>query len=307
MNNVLVTGATGFIGKHLVQRLSSAGYTVFGISKSGGSIAEHRIIPVDMTNIQALADYCADKVFDAVFHLAAAIPLSFNDSTAKDSLMANITSTLSLLEIFRQKEWSRFIYASGSSIYGRPTIHHPITEYWPALSDNFYSTGKYFGEVLCEQFRIADDLCISSLRISAPYGPGQRRETVISKFVRMALQSENITLYGTGQRRQDFTYVDDVVEAFMSACQKKARGVFNITSGVSVSMKELAETILRAIPASHSEIVYTGILDPQEHYQIEFSIEKAKKELGYTPAFTLADGIKRYVDTIQHETAILTV
>ena len=307
MNNVLVTGATGFIGQHLVRRLNNAGYTVFGISKSGGSVAGHHITPVDMTNAQALASYCADKAFDAVFHLAAVIPVSFSDNTARESLMANVTSTLNLLEVFKQKEWNVFVYASSTSIYGTPLIHHPIMENFPALLYNFYSTGKYFGEMLCEQFRIAHNLCISSLRISSPYGPGQRRETVITKFIKMALQSEDITLYGTGQRKQDFIYIDDVVEAFLLAYQKKASGVFNTASGVSISMKELAETILKVIPTSQSKIVYTGIMDPQEHYRVEFSIEKAKKELGYIPMFSLADGIKRYVDTIQHGTAVTTI
>jgi UDP-glucuronate 4-epimerase len=296
MSNVLVTGATGFIGQHLVLRLSKAGYIVFGISKNGGNIAGHIIIPVDMTNAIALASYCEDKSFDAVFHLAASVPSSFNDNTAKESLLTNVTSTLNLLDIFKQKRWNVFIHASSTAVYGSPLIHEVITEDCPVSLNNFYSIGKYFAEVLCEQFRAAHDLCISSLRISAPYGPGQRKDTVITRFIKMALQSEDITIYGSGQRKQDFTYIDDVVEALILAYQKRACGIFNIASGVPVSMKELAETILKVIPASKSKIVYTGIPDQQEHYRPNFSIEKAKNELGYAPMFLITEGIKRYAD-----------
>jgi len=296
--NVLVTGATGFIGQHLFKRLMSLGYSVFGISQNGGTIAGQTITSIDMTDKQSLIDYCNSKDFDGIFHLAAFVPKAFDYDTMRKSLMINMDSTLNMLEIFREKNRGVFVYASSSSIYGFSLGQQTATENSPVSPDNIYAAGKYFGEVLCEQFRRANNLCISSLRISAPYGPGLRNETVITRFIKLALSSKDLTIYGTGQRMQDFVYAHDIVDSFILAYEKKARGVFNIASGNSVSMKDLAEIVLKAIPDSNSKIVYPGIPDPQENYRPHISIEKAKKELGYIPRYSLFHGIKSYIDAL---------
>lgn len=297
---LLITGATGFIGKNLFRKFCFMGYQVCGISKSGGMINDIVIEAVDCTDQEAVNCYCEGKSFDGIIHLAASIPTSFYDERARHSLLQNLRMTMNLLEVFRRQSRGIFVYASSTSIYGYPR-ELPVTEEMPAQPNNFYSIGKFFGEVICEQYRKEFNLPVLILRISAPYGPGMRNETVVKKFIKKALLSEDITLYGTGNRSQDFIYIEDLVDAIVKACEAKATGIFNISSGISTSMRELAETILRVLPNSKSKIVYAGIDDPQENYRGAYSFEKARKAFNYEPKFTLEMGIKEYAKAIRKE------
>jgi len=298
--SILITGATGFIGKNLLGRLSDGDYHVHGISKEGGNINNIVIDAVDLLDKAALDSYCKNKSFDAVIHLAAIIPSNFRDEIGRYSLVQNVQMTINMLEAYREQKGQVFIYASSSSIYGFPD-DLPVTEKTPARPDNFYSIGKFFGEVICQQYQREYKLPVAILRISAPYGPGMRRETVVKKFIKNALLSDDITLYGTGRRSQDFIYIEDVVSAMIQAYQAGATGVFNVSTGTSTSMKELAEIVLQVLPHSTSKIVYAGIDDPQEDYHAAFSFENAKESFNYEPRFTLEEGIQKYAEAVRQE------
>ena len=303
MSSLLITGATGFIGKNLLGKLCNVGYQVYGMSKSGGIINNILIDAVDCTSQEALTRYCQGKPFDGIIHLAASVPPSFYGEEARQCLFQNVKMTMNVLEVFRKQGEGMFIYASSSSVYGYPR-RLPVTEETPVQPDGFYPLGKFFGELLCQQYQKELDLPTVILRISAPYGRGMRRETVIKKFIRKALLSENITLYGTGSRSQDFTYIEDVTDAILQAYEAKATGIFNVSSGISTSMKELAETILRVLPNSKSRIVCASADDPQEGYRAAFSFEKARRSFGYHPKFSIARGIEEYARAIKEEAGL---
>lgn len=303
MTGLLITGVTGFIGKSLFGKLSNLGYQVYGISKSGGVINDTLIDAVDCTRQEALERYSQGKSFDGIIHLAASVPPSFYGEEAKQSLLENVKMTINLLEVFRKQSKGVFIYASSSSVYGFPE-RLPVTEETPVQPDGFYPLGKLFGELLCQQCQKELDLPVAILRISAPYGPGMRKETVLGKFIKKALLSEDITLYGTGSRSQDFIYIEDVTEAILQAYEAKTTGTFNVSSGTSTSMKELAETILRVLPDSKSRIVYASADDPQERYRAAFSFEKAGRSFGYHPEFSIARGIEEYARAIKEKSGL---
>ena len=300
MIRVLVTGATGFIGRNLVEKLPLRGYEVACISKSGGLASNLLVDAVDCADAEALNRYCEGKSFDGVIHLAASVPSSFWDDVAKQSIIRNIKMTMNILEVSRKLSSSLLIYASSISVYGYPE-KLPVTEETPAQPDGFYPLGKFFGELLCQQYQNTDNLAITILRISAPYGPGMSKETVIKRFIKQALLSKSITLYGKGTRSQDFTYIEDITDAIAQAYKAKATGIFNVSSGTSTSMKELAKTVLRVLPNSKSRIVYSGTGDPQENYRVAFSFEKARRSFGYQPEFPLAKGIEEYAKVIKKE------
>ncbi len=300
MNRVLVTGATGFIGENLVKKLCLAGYQVNGISRSGGVTNGTLIDAVDCADEGGLSRYFEDKSFDGIIHLAASVPSSFHDEEARKSVVENVVMTVNILEAFRKQCGGMFVYASGSSVYGY-SQRLPVTEETHPNPDGFYPLGKFFGELLCQQYIREYKSCIAILRISAPYGPGMPRETVIGKFIRAVLLSQDITLYGTGSRSQDFTYIEDVTDAIVSAYQTKTTGIFNVSSGASTSMKGLAEMVLDVLPASKSKIVYAAKDDPQEGYHAAFSFEKAGKSFGYKPKVSLKEGIRKYAEAIQEE------
>lgn len=295
----LVTGATGFIGRALVRRLVKEGVDVVATSRWGGTVEGGEAVALDLSRLDGDDEPLASLVIDAVFHLAADIPTSFGSPEGERSWWTNTVMTSRVLRI--ASLWRcPVVYASGTSVYGsRPPA--PCTEAAPVCCEDPYAEGKYAGERLCQEFSERTGRAVAVLRISAPYGPGFRRQTVVTRFLSQALRSEDLTLYGTGQRRQDFTFVEDAVAALWLAGRRSATGVFNVASGWSVSMRELAECVLAAVPGTRSKILEAGVPDPQEHYRPQFSIQHAMDELGYRPAVTLPEGLSRLAATLARE------
>lgn len=290
--HVLITGATGFLGRHLVQFISERpGLAVWGISKGGGQVGKVRVEPVDLGSFEEVSAWREGKPrFDTVFHLAAVVPKSFDSIQAEESFLTNVAMTKNALSLAICDE-TAFIYASGTSVYG-VNRSIPMTEEMIPRPDNLYSLAKYVGEGLSEVAHIQHGIETTALRISAPYGPHQRIRTVINTFLRAALQSRELTLYGTGERVQDFTYISDIMQAFWLAYENRACGIYNIASGWPVTMRELAETVLSVVLDSKSQIVFLDRPDPQESYRGVFDIGKAQRELGYAPQTTLFEGLR---------------
>ncbi len=297
--DVLITGATGFIGKHLVRFLMrQSGLELWCISRNGGQVDSVHVDSVDLTSAEKVAEWRKDKpVFDTIFHLAASIPSSFKSSEADESFLDNIYMMQNTIAIAIPDN-SSIIYTSSSSVYcTENTI--PLTEDLIPQPNNPYSLSKYVGELLLDIAHIRYGLSTSSLRVSAPYGPYQKARTVINIFLRAVFESRNITLYGSGNRTQDFTYVDDVLQAIWLAFQKKASGVYNIASGNSITMSELAKTVLSVEQESKSRIIYSDTADSQENYRVEYSIEKALNILHYAPRTSLTKGLQHCLDAMK--------
>ncbi|MDM8560809.1 NAD(P)-dependent oxidoreductase [Candidatus Parabeggiatoa sp. HSG14] len=299
---ILVTGATGFIGQHVIKRLKKEKFKVEGISRHGGIIEDLPIDAVDLANDTQFEDWRQDKKFAAIIHLAADIPKQLTGLVAEKSFKTNISSMLNILKLAHHSN-SHIVYASGTSAYGvKGKEDNPLlTEEHKPYPDELYYTSKYVGEILCEQERRSRGLSYTSLRIAAPYGQACKHNTVINIFLKAALESKNLTLYGSGKRTQDFIYVDDVVEAICLALSKHTYGVFNIASGIPVSMKTLAESVLEVVPNSSSQIVYSGKPDPQENYRAIFSIEKARQQLGWLPKIGLLQGLQLTMEFLQEK------
>lgn len=290
--HVLVTGATGFLGRHLFRFLArQPEVRIWGVSKNGGQVGTTPVDPLDLTSATALDEWKQDKpTFSAIFHLAAVLPESFQSASARDVFYPNIQMVQNVLSLAEPGK-TMVIYASGTSIYGTSSMF-ALSEDATVMPDNYYSLAKYVGEQVCEMEGRARGFPVVSLRISAPFGPEQRVRTVINVFLQAVLDSRDLMIYGTGMRTQDFTFVEDVVGGmWLAYCHKKS-GVYNIASGQSISMKSLAETVVSLVPETSSQVVFSGKPDSQEGYRGLFSIEKARRELGYQPAVSLEAGLR---------------
>lgn len=299
MPTAIVTGGTGFLGAALVDRLVDEGWDVVPLARSGGTVAGCEVRPVDVCDAEELDDVFESVSPTVVFHLAASIPNSFDHDDSISAFVPNVQGMLNVLEAARNTDVEAVVYAS-SSVYG-PETDGLLTEKTPVVPFNFYSTSKYVGDVLCEQYRNEGELSTFALRISAPYGPGNDSASVLNIFIERALDDRPILLYGSGQRRQDFTYVSDVVDAFLLAAQRRSSdtgGTYNIASGRSVSMRELAETVVDVVPDCTSDIERADKPDPQEGYRPRYDISKAERELGYEPSVSLEDGIEACIDAM---------
>jgi nucleoside-diphosphate-sugar epimerase len=286
-----VTGATGFLGRHLIRfLLREPDLHIVGVSKNGGHVEDFRVNRLDLSSPDEVTAWRNGKpTFDTIFHLAAIIPVSFYSVGAEQSFFDNLHVTQNVLSIAISDRAS-FIYTSSTSIYGA-NENLPLAESTSPRPDNAYSLGKYVGELLCDIAHLRYSISTTVLRLAAPYGPFQTAPTVINIFLKAALENGDLSLFGSGNRTQDFTFVDDVIQALWLAYKKRKAGVYNIASGHPITMRDLAEAVLSVVPGTQSKITSSGRLDPQEGYRGIFSIEKAKYELGYQPRTSLPEGL----------------
>lgn len=279
--NVLVFGATGFIGKHLVDALLQKNIAVIGVSTDEihKKRAGYTHVTADITNGASFSFLKGG--FDCVFNTAAYITKQETPEEAHRCMMVNALGVYNILFFMHQRGINKLIHSSSCSVYGQGVMV-PIDETVFLGPESVYGISKLAGEQFCHIFqkKIPE---ITIFRYSSVFGKDCHPDTVVPLFIKKALADEVITLYDKGQRSQDFVSVEDVVEANMLALEKEINGVFNITSGKETTMHDLAKDVIQAF-SSHSKIVFDHT--KKDANRRAYSIAKAKKLLGYSPKFT---------------------
>jgi nucleoside-diphosphate-sugar epimerase len=242
---------------------------------------------VDITINQSLIDWLSDKKIDTLIYLSSIIPQSFVN-TDWSIFDQNIKMHKSILDAWIKNKF-HLIYASTSSVYSRITPI-PWSEMTVIMPYNYYSISKYVGEMLFYKEYQNHELPLTILRLNAPYGIGNRMKTVINIFIERSLNDEDLVLYGSGRREQDFIYVKDVAQAFWQAYTKQKSGIYNIASGKTITMNELAHLIIE-LTHSKSEITYSGTEDPQEGTKVSIDVSKSQNELNFSPKYSLREGL----------------
>lgn len=295
----MITGATGFVGRHIVRAFVARGHDVVGVSLHGGTVDELEVKAVDCENWPGVLGVFANGPYDAVVHSAARISSYAYGDEALRTVTPNLKMTMNVIEGLRMWPGTRLIYLSTSSVYGTPD-NVDVDENSSIRPEGAYPLGKYFGELLCDLYRREYGGRVSILRISAPYGPEMRRETVVGKFIRHALKGKDLVLFASGARSQDFTYVGDVAEGVVGDFEAEADGIFNISSGTVTTMRRLAETIVGSIRGCRSQICTSRTVDmADDRFKIRVSHERATGAWGYKPRYTLKDGVEEYVQWIR--------
>ncbi|MBI4214398.1 GDP-mannose 4,6-dehydratase [archaeon] len=294
--SVLVTGGCGFIGSHLVNLLLSDSAEVNVLDDLSNSAKDScpsgaKLRVGSVTDKEAVRK--ALKDCDIVFHLAAKISVP---ESIKDPLMTmhtNAEGTGILLEECRRSETlESFVLASSAAVYGDAgTKAVKETDYMMPLSP--YGQSKIEAEKLCARYADETGLKASSLRIFNVYGAGQSREYagVISRFVENAKTGKPLTVFGDGNQTRDFVYVQDACEAFLLA--SKVRGTFNIGSGKSTTINELAALVLE-LTGSSSPIRRAQSREGDILHSLA-DVTLAKKRLGWKPKTELREGLKELV------------
>jgi UDP-glucose 4-epimerase len=303
----LVTGGAGFIGSHIIERLLQQQHDVIcldnfdpyynpvikerNISSFLGN--EHfTVIHGDIMDGKLLKDLLNDV--EIIFHEAAQAGVPISTENPSKSHEVNATGTLNLLESSVKAEVKRFIYASSSSVYGM-VKSLPFDEDHPTNPVSPYGVSKLMAEHYCRVFSDLYGLPSVALRYFTVYGPGMRPDLAIHIFTRQALRNKPITIYGTGNRTRDFTYIDDIVEANMITLTK-GNGVYNIGGGHRLSIKELAEKIIE-ITGSSSIIQYQDAKKGDAEHTFA-NIAKAQRDLGWKPKISLDQGLTRYIEWV---------
>ena len=304
----LVTGAAGFIGSHLSERLLSEGYRVVGLdcftdyyprSLKERNLAalrrepRFRFLELDLVSAD-LSAVLHEEGIEVIFHQAAqaGVRASWGQEFAIYT-QNNVLATQRLLEAARERGVARFVYASSSSVYG-DTDELPMRETGRPQPLSPYGVTKLAAEHLCQLYHANFGLPTVSLRYFTVYGPRQRPDMAFHRFIRALLCGEPLPVYGNGEQTRDFTYIDDIVGANLAAMRCDAAGVvLNIGGGSRVTLNHVLE-LLGEITGKPVTIDRQGTQYGDVRHTWADTLA-AQRLLGYAPRCTLADGLRAEV------------
>lgn len=297
---VLVTGGAGFIGSHLVERLLSDGHEVFVVDDlSSSSRLTLRSfggrIGFKTGDLGWLWDnqQLRHMAFDWCFHLAAKADIVPSIEQPWDYHHANVTGTIATLQYARASGVKRFIYAASSSCYGLATTF-PTPEDAPLSPQYPYALTKMVGEQYALHWMQVYALPVVSLRLFNVFGPRQRTSgtygAVLGVFLAQRANGQPLTVVGDGTQTRDFTYVTDVVHAMVTAAESDVTGVFNVGSGETHSVNELADLI--GGPRVHIP------KRPGEPDCTFADTRKIQQTLGWRPLVAFADGVRTMLERL---------
>ena len=298
---ILVTGAAGFIGSHVVDRLLDDGHTVFAVDDMSSGREESLARALDAGARLEKLDVRSDdfRSFvraaspDAVIHLAAQVDVRKSVRDPMQDADQNIVGTLSVFEAARAAGTRRIVIASsGGTIYGEPSTL-PVAEDAPTRPVVPYGISKRVLDDYASFYRSSAGIVTLLLAMGNVYGPRQDphgEAGVVAIFLGRMVRGEQPVIYGDGTQVRDYVYVADVVDAFARGLGSSADGVLNIGTGVGTSVLDLFRTCARTV-GYPGEPVFEAAR-PGEIQASILSIERAARTLGWSPATALADGLR---------------
>jgi UDP-glucose 4-epimerase len=316
---VVVTGAAGFIGSTLVDRLLREGHQVVGIDNLSTGVPANlddartefgpsRRFTFVQGDIQApeLGHVVTGSNPDVIYHLAAQVNLRASIADPQFDARSNVLGTINVLEAARRADVGRIVYAaSGGSRYGAPE-RLPVTESTRPDPISPYAVAKLAGEMYLRAYAEMYGLSQISLALANVYGPRQNphgEAGVITVFGRALLTGGEATIFGDGSASRDYVYVDDVVDAFVRAgmAPRDTAGTYNIGTGVQATVSEVHSLIADVVGSSESPCY--GPPNSGELQAIALDTTRARADLGWTPRVDLVDGIGRTVAWLQQALA----
>ena len=307
MTRVLVTGGAGFIGSHLCEALLERGDEVVVLDNFNDfydpalkrrnleSLPDARVIEGDIRDEDLVPRVLAEEQPEVVVHLAAMAGVL---PSVVDPLLyvdVNLRGTTVLLQALASRPATRFVFASSSSVYGGnervpfsegDELHHPLSP---------YAATKRAGELMAHTFHHLHGIPTTCLRFFTVYGPRQRPEMAIHKFVRLVLEGEPIPFFGDGSTRRDYTYVSDIVDGVLRAVDRRSGyEIYNLGGSRTTSLSELValigevcgrEPVIERLPAQPGDVQVTYA-----------AVSKAREQLGFEARTSLRDGLERFLE-----------
>ena len=300
--NYLVTGAAGFIGAALAERLMQQGHQVTTIDNLFTGYREH--IPQGVEFIEgstadsSIISKLSNRHFDAIFHIAGQSSGEVSFENPVYDLQTNGQSTLLLLNLAKEIGCKKFVYASTMSVYGDHTPPE-CNEDTSIKPKSFYAVGKIASEhymrIYAEQFGIT----CTALRLFNVYGIGQNmknlKQGMASIYLAMAIQNHKIIVKGSKDRFRDFVYIDDVVEAFLLTLSRESGyELYNVSTRVATKVETVVNTIINHLN-SEIEVEYISGT-PGDQFGIYGDNSKIMKELGWKPRYSFEDGMRKMIE-----------
>ena len=316
---ILVTGAAGFIGYHLAQRLLSQGEQVYGIDNLNDyydvnlkkarlaqlqSHSEFTFQHLDLSDRAGISQLFQNQKFDRVVHLAAQAGVRYSLENPHAYEDSNLTGFLNILEGCRHSKIEHLVFASSSSVYGANTkipfavsdnVDHPIS---------LYAATKKANELMAHCYSHLYNLPITGLRFFTVYGPWGRPDMAYFKFVKAIAENQPIDVYNFGKMQRDFTYIDDVIEGVVRVMYKPPQSnsqnsstapykIYNIGNNSPVELL----TFIEVIEAAMGQTVTKNLLpmQPGDVPSTYADVDELMKDVGFKPVTPIEEGINHFV------------
>ncbi len=311
MANYLVTGAAGFIGARLSEMLLEQGHAVTGVDNLNDAY-DVRLKEYRLRKLQALPGFIFVKLdisdraavehlptFDAILNLAARAGVRASLKNPWIFYETNVTGTLNLLELCRQRGIPKFIQASTSTVYGLevpvPTPETTNTDHPPQP----YAASKKAAETLCYSYHSLHGLDVSVVRYFTVYGPAGRPDMSMFRFTKWIIEGQPIQLFGNGEQSRGFTYIDDIARGTIAALEPLGYEAFNLGGHEVITMNALIGMMEEII--GKKAIIQNLPPNPGELQTNQADVTKARQMLGWQPRVPLVEGVKHLVEWYETE------
>lgn len=300
--NFLITGAAGFLGSHLANRLVQEGHHVRGIddlSTGDPAALTHEVLFTrgDVNDRPKLWTLLQD--IQCVYHLAARVSVPESIIYPREYNAVNVSGTVSLMEAMRDVGVRRVVFISSGAVYGDQQ-EQPVNESAIPNPGSPYAVSKLAAEYYVKSIGDLWGIDTVSLRVFNAYGPGQRlppsHPPVIPNFLRQAIRGGTIVVHGDGNQTRDYVYLDDAISAMIAAATAPGldNQVLNIGSGTETSIRDLVRMVFE-LTGSQAEVIY----NPRTGSGVSRTradIRLAREKLGYQPHISLADGLRLTIE-----------
>ena len=314
MQTFLITGAAGFIGSHLADKLLNEGNKVIVVDnfcdfynpeikennvKHNLSNPNYKLYRADIRDRNELAKVFNENKIDVVIHLAAMAGVRPSIDNPIYYQEVNCMGTQNILEEMKAHNVKNLVMASSSSVYGNckevPFKEDMIVDF--AISP--YAATKKANEVMTHVYHKLFDMNVIMLRFFTVYGPKQRPDLAINKFTRLMLEDKEIPMFGDGTTSRDYTYIDDIVDGIIKSCNyvvnnKNVYEILNLGNSSPVSLKEMINTIGQAVGVEPK--IKQLPMQPGDVDRTFADISKAKELIGYNPKTSFKEGIENFVE-----------
>lgn len=307
---ILITGAAGFIGSHLCERLVDTGHRVVGFdnfcdfyersrkeANLDAKLRRHErftLIEADIRDRDAVFAAFGEHKPDHVIHIAAMAGVRPSIENPKYYTEVNLDGTVNLLDAAVATGCGRFVFASSSSVYGN-NEKVPFAEADPVdYPISPYAATKRSGELICHTYHHLHGLAIACLRFFTVFGPRQRPDLAISKFLRLVADDKPIPMFGDGSTSRDYTYIDDIIDGIVAACEHiptHGYRIWNLGGSSPVTLREMIRTIGRVV--GREPRIDPKPMQPGDVDRTYADVSRSEAELGYGPKVSFEQGVRR--------------
>ena len=305
--NILITGGAGFIGSHLVKKFLSVGEKVIVVDNLLTGAIENLSLFNDNPNFIFMNHDVQHHIdieieLDYVLHLAsAASPKAYTEHPI-NTLKAGSSGTINTLGLAKAKN-AKYLLTSTSEIYGNPKVSPQSETYWGNVNPNgprsMYDEAKRFSEAAVSSYNRIYNLNTRIVRLFNTYGPKMKIDDgrVVTNFIFQALNGEDITIYGNGDQTRSFCYIEDTLSGIIKAMDSESSEVFNIGNPNEITVKKLAEIIIK-LTNSNSSLKFLE-LPEDDPMQRKPDISKAEEFLNWSPKIPLEEGLLKTIDWVK--------